>query len=236
MSIKNDLYSVLNDLGKESLQIEFQSNINSSVPKIKEIISKTIELRYKNKDKEMLYNDNYNDSEKSLSLLCESLLHFLLTITSLPSQRKIMLKDVEIDLVIPDLKSLNKDPKKSLIIKFDKDVSTINYIDRLHNNIPIDRENVWIVSPTPLDINSRNRNYVIYKSKKDEESHTLFTDNKNMDKNSHYFIEKQNVNINNTNNGNIQNENSNVLPFFNIILDIDKFLKDIKHRGLKFVP
>jgi hypothetical protein len=233
MSIKNDLYSVLNDLGKESLQIEFQSNINSSVPKIKEIISKTIELRYKNKDKEMLYNDNYNDSEKSLSLLCESLLHFLLTITSLPSQRKIMLKDVEIDLVIPDLKSLNKGPKKSLIIKFDKDASTINYIDRLHNNIPIDRENVWIISPTPLDINSRNRNYVIYKNKKDEESHILFTDNKKMDENSNYFIEKENVNINNTN---IQNANSNVLPFFNIIADIDKFLKDIKHTGFKFVP
>ncbi|MGE5635304.1 MAG: hypothetical protein ACM3VV_08720 [Deltaproteobacteria bacterium] len=233
MSIKNDLYSVLNDLGKESLQIEFQSNINSSVPKIKEIISKTIELRYKNKDKEMLDNDNYNDSEKSLSLLCESLLHFLLTITSLPSQRKIMLKDVEIDLVIPDLKSLNKGPKKSLIIKFDKDASTINYIDRLHNNIPIDRENVWIVSPTPLDINSRNRNYVIYKNKKDEESHILFTDNKKMDENSNYFIEKENVNINNSS---IQNANSNVLPFFNIIVDIDKFLKDIKHTGFKFVP
>lgn len=233
MSIKNDLYSVLNDLGKESLQIEFQSNINSSVPKIKEIISKTIELRYKNKDKEMLDNDNYNDSEKSLSLLCESLLHFLLTITSLPSQRKIMLKDVEIDLVIPDLKSLNKGPKKSLIIKFDKDASTINYIDRLHNNIPIDRENVWIVSPTPLDINSRNRNYIIYKNKKDEESHILFTDKKNMDKNNNYFIEKENVNINNSS---IQNANSNVLPFFNIIVDIDKFLKDIKHTGFKFVP
>jgi hypothetical protein len=233
MSIKNDLYSVLNDLGKESLQIEFQSNINSSVPKIKEIISKTIELRYKNKDKEMLANDNYNDSEKPLSLLCEAFLHFLLTTTSLPSQRKIMLKDVEIDLVIPDLKSLNKDPKKSLIIKFDKNASTINYIDRLHNNIPIDRENVWIVSPMPLDINSRNRNYVIYKNKKDEESHTLFTDKKNMDKNNNYFIEKENVNINNSS---IQNANSNVLPFFNIIVDIDKFLKDIKHTGFKFVP
>ncbi|HEU5172337.1 MAG TPA: hypothetical protein VFT83_02320, partial [Nitrososphaeraceae archaeon] len=99
MSIKNDLYSVLNEFGKEALQIEFQSNINSSVPKIKEIISKTIELRYKNKDKEMLDNDNYDDSEKPLSLLCEAFLHFLLTTTSLPSQRKIMLKDVEIDLV-----------------------------------------------------------------------------------------------------------------------------------------
>jgi hypothetical protein len=234
MSIKNDLYSVLNDFGKEALQIEFQSNIYSSVPRIKEIISKTIELKYKNKDKERLDNDNYDDSKKPLSLLCEAFLHFLLTTTSLPSQRKIMLKDVEIDLVIPDLKSLNKNPKKSLIIKFDKDASTINYIDRLHNNILIDRENVWIVSPTPLDINSRNRNYVIYKNKKDEESHTLFTEN--IDKNSNYFIEKQNVNINNSNKRNIQNENSDVLSFFNIIVDIDKFLKDIKHKGFKFVP
>ena len=219
MSIKNDLYSILNDLGKESLQIEFQSNINSSVSKIKEIISKTIELRYKNKDEKMFDNTNYNYSEKPLSLLCEAFLHFLLTATSLPSQRKIILKDVEIDLVIPNLKSQIKDPKKSLIIKFDKDASTINYIDRLdHHNIPIDRENVWIVSPTPLDINSRSRNYVLYKNKKDEESHTLFTGDKNMDKNS-----------------NIQNSSSNILPFFNIIVDIDKFLKDIKYKGFKFV-
>jgi hypothetical protein len=54
-----------------------------------------------------------------------------------------------------------------------------------------------------------------------------------MDKSSNYFIEKKNVN---TNNSNIQNANSNVLPFFNIIVDIDKFLKDIKHIGFKFVP
>ena len=42
MSIKNDLYSVLNDFGKESLQIEFQSNINSSILKIKEYFLKIL--------------------------------------------------------------------------------------------------------------------------------------------------------------------------------------------------
>ena len=157
MSIKNDLYSVLNDLGKESLQIEFQSNINSSVPKIKEIISKTIELRYKNKDKEMLYNDNYNDSVKNhYLLLCEAFLHFLLTITSLlPLAEKNNVKRCRNWFGYSrSQKPGNKGQRKVLIMKFDKDASTINYIDRLHNNIPIDRENVWIVSPTPLDINS----------------------------------------------------------------------------------
>ena len=239
MSIKNDLYSVLDDFGKESLQIEFQSNINSSVHKIKEILSKTIAMRYEKKDKEMNNNYNYNDSKKPISLLCEAFLHFLLTTTSLPSQRKIILNDVAIDLVIPDLKSLYKDPKKGLIIKFDKDSETINYINRLHNKIPIDKKNIWIVSSIPLDINYRN--YIIYKSKKDEESHILFMDNmdnnnnnnNNMDNN---YNSKDNNDINNKNNNNIKNFNSNVIPFFNIIIDIDKFLKDTKHTGFKFVP
>src|SRR3712207_6900644 len=54
------------DFGKESLQIEFQSNIYSSVPKIKEILSKTIAMRDEKKDKQLNNNYNYNDSEKPL--------------------------------------------------------------------------------------------------------------------------------------------------------------------------
>ena len=120
--MKNELYSVLNDFGKENIQIEFQNNINSSIPKIKEILSKTIATIYEKKEN---IDSDYNNFEKSLSILCEAFLHFLLTITSLPSQRKIMLNELEIDLVIPDIKTLYKDPKKTLIIKFDKDSSTI---------------------------------------------------------------------------------------------------------------
>ena len=33
----------------------------------------------------------------------------------------------------------------------------------------------------------------------------------------------------------MQKINSNVIPFFNILVDIDKFLKDINHKGLKLV-
>ena len=47
MDIKDNLYSVLNDFGKESIQIEFQNDINTSIPKIKEILEKTIESIYR---------------------------------------------------------------------------------------------------------------------------------------------------------------------------------------------
>ncbi|HSL13648.1 MAG TPA: hypothetical protein VK882_05285 [Nitrososphaeraceae archaeon] len=225
--MKNELYSVLNDFGKENIQIEFQNNINSSIPKIKEILSKTIATIYEKKEN---IDSDYNNFEKSLSILCEAFLHFLLTITSLPSQRKIMLNELEIDLVIPDIKTLYKDPKKTLIIKFDKDSSTIEYIKKL-DNIQKIKENIWIVSATPLEINYRN--YVIYK--KIEECQILFTNNMIIDENyNNYLIDGKNE-INKKKHNNIHNINPNVIPFFNIIVDINKFLKDTQYRGFKFV-
>ena len=225
--MKNELYSVLNDFGKENIQIEFQNNINSSIPKIKKILSKTIATIYEKKEN---IDSDYNNFEKSLSILCEAFLHFLLTITSLPSQRKIMLNELEIDLVIPDIKTLYKDPKKTLIIKFDKDSSTIEYIKKL-DNIQKIKENIWIVSATPLEINYRN--YVIYKNI--EECQILFTNNMIIDENyNNYLIDGKNE-INKKKHNNIHNINPNVIPFFNIIVDINKFLKDTHYRGFKFV-
>ena len=225
--MKNELYSVLNEFGKENIQIEFQNNINSSIPKIKEILSKTIATIYEKKDN---IDSDSNNFEKPLSILCESFLHFLLTTTSLPSQRKIMLNELEIDLVIPDIKTLYKDPKKTLIIIFYKDSSTSEYIKRL-DNIQKNKENIWLVSSTPIDINYRN--YVLYENK--EEYQTLFTNNKTIDENfNNYLIDDKNE-INNNNHNNIHNLKPNIIPFFNIIVDINRFLKDTKYRGFKFV-
>lgn len=225
--MKNELYSVLNEFGKENIQIEFQNNINSSIPKIKEILSKTIATIYEKKEN---IDSDSNNFEKPLSILCESFLHFLLTTTSLPSQRKIMLNELEIDLVIPDIKTLYKDPKKTLIIIFYKDSSTSEYIKKL-DNIQKNKENIWLVSSTPLDINYRN--YVLYENK--EEYQTLFTNNKTIDENyNNYLVDDKNE-INNNNHNNIHNLKPNIIPFFNIIVDINRFLKDTKYRGFKFV-
>ena len=224
--MKNELYSVLNEFGKENIQIEFQNNINSSIPKIKEILSKTIATIYEKKENIDSDSDNF---EKPLSILCESFLHFLLTTTSLPSQRKIMLNELEIDLVIPDIKTLYKDPKKTLIIIFYKDLSTTEYIKKL-DNIQKNKENIWLVSSTPIDINYRN--YVLYENK---EYQTLFTNNKTIDENyNNYLVDDKNE-INNNNHNNIHNLKPNIIPFFNIIVDINRFLKDTKYRGFKFV-
>ena len=51
------------------------------------------------------------EKEESLGVLATGLLHFLLTSALLTSQRKIRYQGINIDIVIPDLKTLEKDPK-----------------------------------------------------------------------------------------------------------------------------
>jgi len=227
MDIKDNLYSVLNDFGKESIQIEFQNDINTSIPKIKEILKKTIESIYLKKPNNEVNVHDFNVNKKPLSSLCEAFLHFLLTTSSLPSQRKIMLREIEIDLVIPDIKTFLKDPEKAIIIKFDKDSSTLEYINRL-NVIQPYKENIWVVSSTPITFYYRN--YIIYRNKEEEPSHNL-VDYEN-ERDEKYCHNSQ------FNNNNCEKEtiHSNFVPFNKILVDINKFLKDTKHKGFKFLP
>ena len=227
MDIKDNLYSVLDDIGKESIQIEFQNDINTSIPKINEILKKTIESIYqKTPNGGNIHDSNIN--QKLLSSLCEAFLHFLLTTSSLPSQRKIMLREIEIDLVIPDIKTFLKDPEKAIIIKFDKDSSTLEYINRL-NGIQPNTANIWIVSSTP--VTPLHRNYIIYINKEEEYSHHLF-ENKN-EKNGNYYYD---YNSSNDSKHNRKKINPNYVPFNEIIVDIDKFLNATEHKGFKFLP
>jgi hypothetical protein len=227
MDIKDNLYSVLNDFGKESIQREFQNDINTSIPKIKEILTKTIESIYRKKPNVGNIND-FIINQKLLSSLCEAFLHFLLTTSSLPSQRKIMLKEIEIDLVIPDIKTFLKDPEKAIIIKFDKDSSTLEYINRL-NVIQPNMANIWIVSSIP--VSHYHRNYIIYINKEEEYSHHLF-ENKSEPNRNYYY----DYNSSNDSKHNRKKINPNYVPFNEIIVDIDKFLNDTEHKGFKFLP
>jgi len=226
MDIKDNLYSVLDDIGKESIQIEFQNDINTSIPKINEILKKTIESIYQKTPNGGNIHDS-NITQKLLSSLCEAFLHFLLTTSSLPSQRKIMLREIEIDLVIPDIKTFLKDPEKAIIIKFDKDSSTLEYINRL-NGIQQKTANIWIVSSTP--VTPLHRNYIIYINKEQEYSYHLFENRNETNKNYNYDY------IGNKNSKHRKNINPNYVPFNEIIVDIDKFLNDTEHRGFKFLP
>ena len=58
--------------------------------------------------------------EESTGTFCEALLHFMLTVCTLPSVRKIEFNNVALDIVIPNLYTLKNSSDKALVIQIVK--------------------------------------------------------------------------------------------------------------------
>ena len=103
------------------------------------------------------------EKEESLAILSTGLLHYLLTNAMIPSQRKIKYNGIEIDIVIPNLKTLEIDPKKTLIIYIPKtnNINTIEQkLEELKKIQPIN-DNIWLVLSKKVDF--QNKTYVVKK-------------------------------------------------------------------------
>jgi hypothetical protein len=74
----------------------------------------------------------------------------MLTICTLPSERKIHVKnDLIIDVIIPNLQSLKIKPDRSIIIQIIKDKMDLNRTLQLEFLQP-KHENIWLISAKPL--------------------------------------------------------------------------------------
>jgi hypothetical protein len=147
--IKQILYSEIEDIGKEKIQTQINSNIESSQKYIDKIMSECItKLTYESEDDGGNNDDDNNN--KTVATLCEVLLHFMLTICTLPSERKIQVKnDLIVDVIIPNLQSLKTKPDKSIIIQIIKDKVDLDKISQLEFLQP-NLENIWLISAKPL--------------------------------------------------------------------------------------
>jgi hypothetical protein len=77
------LYSKIRSIGRNKIRADVASNVNMSQVYIHDILSECIaKLDVSSKD------DNNKDDDR-IVVLAEALLHFMLTATTLPSQRKI---------------------------------------------------------------------------------------------------------------------------------------------------
>ncbi len=92
--------------------------------------------------------------DEAVGILATGLLHYLLTSALISSQRKIKYGNQEIDIVIPDIKTLQKDPKKSLIICIPKSSDRViieNKISELEKIQP-QKDNIWVVLSEKQDL------------------------------------------------------------------------------------
>ncbi len=104
------------------------------------------------------------NKEESLGVLATGILHYMLTNAMLTSQRKVEYQGVEIDIVIPDLKTLEKDPKKTLIICIPKTLDKNTIAEKLGQlqNIQPEKQNIWLVLTQDMKF---DKTYVIQKEK-----------------------------------------------------------------------
>ena len=157
--IKQILYSVIDDIGKEKIQTEITSDIKSSQKYIDIIMSKCIrKLHYESNDD---MDDDYYFYGRIVATLSEALLHFMLTICTLPSERKIAIKnDLHLDLVIPSLQSLKTKPEKSIIVQIIKEKLELNTIPQLEFLQP-NHKNIWLIFGRPLSTTKYTTYYVL---------------------------------------------------------------------------
>ena len=159
--IKQILYPVIEELGRENIQLKISSNIKLSQEYIDIIMNRCI-------SKIDSLSGNY-DRDFDIAVLSEALLHYMLTISTLPSERKVEINDDQkLDIVIPSLPSLRKDPNKSLIIHVIKKKKTdLTKIKKLESLQPNPR-NIWCISTRPLSISKYTQYCIVpgYSSRK----------------------------------------------------------------------
>jgi len=148
--IKEYLFNYIEESEKRFQQLFSQT-------KMAEIINGILDNCY---DKVALMENK----EESLGVLATGILHYMLTNAMLARQRKVVYQGVEIDIVIPDLKTLEKDPKKTLIIYISKTVDKNIIEEKLKQlqKIQPEKQNIWLALTQDLGF---DKTYVIQKEK-----------------------------------------------------------------------
>ena len=96
--------------------------------------------------------------EESVGILATGLLHYLLTNALLNSQRKVEYEGLELDIVIPDVRTLEKDAKMTLLILIPKssDKKIIDEKISQLNEIQPYKDNIWVVLSEDIAIDSKS--------------------------------------------------------------------------------
>jgi len=96
--------------------------------------------------------------EESVGILATGLLHYLLTNALLNSQRKVEYEGLELDIVIPDVRTLEKDAKMTLLILIPKssDKKIIDKKISQLNEIQPNKDNIWVVLSEDISVDSKS--------------------------------------------------------------------------------
>ncbi len=138
--IKDALYAKIDDIGQERIHKLMLSG------KFSELFEKIFETTINS-------IDGINEYEKH-GVVAESLTHYLFTEMLIPSQRKISFKNIELDMIIPNITELRKNTDNAILIFFAK-TSNIDEIKQRIQEIKMIQNsdsNIWVISKDDIQI------------------------------------------------------------------------------------
>ena len=97
------------------------------------------------------------DTPEMRTAVAEGLTHYMLTVALIPSQRKTTFDSVEIDVAVPDTRTLSITPDDVVVIHFsktDKPQELKAQIERLRKVQP-KSENIWVVAQRPVQVDAK---------------------------------------------------------------------------------
>lgn len=140
--IKEILYKQISSVSEQKIHAEIAKNNTAGL--IRDMV----------KDCSPKISRLQGSQNENFEAFAESLMHYLLTNALIPSQRKITVKTIEIDIIVPDVRTLVSSPRDALIILFPKTDIIDAIQDRLKKIETIQpiKENVWLVQKTSLGL------------------------------------------------------------------------------------
>ena len=149
--IKDALYAKINNIGQEEIhQLLLKEEFSELFEKIYEPVIHEIQ--------------SIEEYEK-YGTLAESMTHYLFTEMLIPSQRKIIFENVELDMVIPNTLELQKNSNNTIVIFFVKTSNLEQITQRIHEIKKIQKNdaNIWIITKDEIEI-SQSTYYTTKKS------------------------------------------------------------------------
>jgi hypothetical protein len=137
------LYSCIDEIGRERIRTEITSDIAASKKFCKEIIGRCRSKLGPGLD------------DETLATICEATLHFMLTVSLLPSERKVNVRGMDLDIVIPSQRMLGRQPEKTLVVQVIKKSNDIAKV-RQAESVQPKHANIWTVSAKPVQTGHKN--------------------------------------------------------------------------------
>ena len=149
--IKDALYAKINNIGQEEIHQLL----------LKEEFSELFEKIYEPVIHEIQFIEEY----EKYGTLAESMTHYLFTEMLIPSQRKIIFENVELDMVIPNTLELQKNSNNTIVIFFVKTSNLEQITQRIHEIKKIQKNdaNIWIITKDEIEL-SQSTYYTTKKS------------------------------------------------------------------------